>query len=165
MLAIEAELIMAKPRSQAKAIEIKNIKAANEAYYKALSARDLRAMEKVWTCATDNMLIAPPSNPHVHVGWAAIRRNWQTYWPVFEDYSVSMRVKKVNISGPVAWVHGIETSKRRKKSGEVTGGQNYGTNIFVHRNGRWLMVFHQAAEIPPEHDGGRFAAVKKTSLK
>ncbi len=72
---------------------------------------------------------------------------------MFDDYSVSMRVKKVNISGPVAWVHGIETPKRRKKSGEVSAGQNYGTNIFVKRNGRWLMVFHQAAEIPPEHGG------------
>ena len=139
---------MAKPRSKSKSVEIKNIKAANAAYYKALSARDLPAMEKVWTCAADNMLIAPPSNPHVHVGWAAIKRNWQAYWPVFDDYSVSMRV-----SGPVAWVHGIETSKRRKKSGEVSAGQNYGTNIFVNRNGRWLMVFHQAAEIPPEHGG------------
>jgi ketosteroid isomerase-like protein len=144
---------MAKPRSKSKSVEIKNIKAANAAYYKALSARDLHAMEKVWTCAADNMLIAPPSNPHAHVGWAAIKRNWQAYWPVFDDYSVSMRVKKVNISGPVAWVHGIEMPKRRKKSGEVSTGQNYGTNIFVNRNGRWLMVFHQAAEIPPEHRG------------
>ena len=82
---------MAKPRSKSKSVEIKNIKAANAAYYKALSARDLHAMEKVWTCAADNMLIAPPSNPHAHVGWAAIKRNWQAYWPVFDDYSVSMR--------------------------------------------------------------------------
>ncbi len=62
---------MPRPRSKQKSIEIKNIKAANEAYYKALSTRDIRAMEKVWTCAADNMLIAPPSNPHVHIGWAA----------------------------------------------------------------------------------------------
>jgi ketosteroid isomerase-like protein len=124
---------MAKPRSKSKSIEIKNIKAANAAYYKALSARDLHAMEKVWTCASDNMLIAPPSNPHAHVGWAAIKRNWQAYWPVFDAYSVSMRVKKVNITGPVAWVHGIEMSKRRKKSGEVSAGRNYGTNIFVYQ--------------------------------
>jgi ketosteroid isomerase-like protein len=140
---------MAKPRSNKKSIEIKNIKASNDAYYKALSARDIRAMQKVWTCAADNILIAPPSNPHVRVGWAAIKKNWETYWPSFDQYAVSMRVKKVNISGPVAWVHGIETSKRRTKSGEATSGHNFGTNIFVHRNGRWLMVFHQAAEIPP----------------
>jgi hypothetical protein len=38
--------------------------------------------------------------------------------------------------------------RRRKKTGEVSSGRNYGTNIFVNRNGQWLMVFHQAAEIP-----------------
>ena len=141
---------MAKNRSKKKTIEIKNIKASNDAYCKALSARDIGAMQKVWTCASDNILIAPPSNPHVWVGWAAIKKNWEAYWPTFDQYVVSMRIKKVNISGPVAWVHGIETSKRRTKSGEVTSGHNYGTNIFVHRGGRWLMVFHQAAEIPPQ---------------
>jgi len=134
---------MAKPRSNKKSIEIKNIKASSDAYYKALSARDIRAMQRVWTCASDNILIAPPSNPHVRVGWAAIKKNWETYWPTFHQYVVSMRVKKVNISGPVAWVHGIETAKRRKKSGEVSSGRNYGR----------LMVFHQAAEIPPQPSG------------
>ena len=81
----------------------------------------------------------------------AIKRNWAAYWPLFDRYSVSMKVNKVNISGPVAWVHGVETSRRLKKSGEVSGSENFGTNIFVNRNGRWLMVFHQAAEIPQQH--------------
>jgi hypothetical protein len=58
-----------------------------------------------------------------------------------------MRVTKVNISGPVAWVHGIETSRRRKKTGEASSSRNYGTNIFINRGGRWLMSFHQSAAI------------------
>jgi hypothetical protein len=58
-----------------------------------------------------------------------------------------MRVTKVNVSGPVAWVHGIETSRRRKKTGETSSSRNYGTNIFVSRDGRWLMSFHQSAAI------------------
>ena len=52
--------IMAKRLSNKTLSEIKKIKASNDAYYKALSARDMRAMEKVWTCAADNMLIASP---------------------------------------------------------------------------------------------------------
>jgi ketosteroid isomerase-like protein len=144
-------LIMPKRSSKKPSTEIKNIKASNDAYYEALSARDLRAMETVWTCAPDNMLIAPPADPHVYMGWAAIKRNWESYWPTFDQFRVSMRVNKVNISGPVAWVHGVETSYRRKKSGEVSSSHNYGTNIFVYRNGRWLMVFHQAAAIPETH--------------
>jgi ketosteroid isomerase-like protein len=143
--------IVPKRLSHKTSIEIKNIKAANDAYYRALSARDLRAMKKVWTCAADNMLIAPPANPHVHVGWPAIKRNWEAYWPIFAKYRVTMRVNKVDVSGPVAWVHGIETSHRRTTSGQVSSSQNYGTNIFVHRNNRWLMVFHQAVTIPKKH--------------
>ena len=52
--------IMVKRLSNKTLSEIKKIKTSNDAYYKALSARDMRAMEKVWTCAADNMLIAPP---------------------------------------------------------------------------------------------------------
>jgi ketosteroid isomerase-like protein len=70
---------MAKRFSNKTLSEIKKIQASNDAYYKALSARDMRAMEKVWTCAADNMLIAPPANPRVHVGWSAIKRNWEAY--------------------------------------------------------------------------------------
>ena len=145
---------MPKRSSHKASIEIKNIKAANDAYYRALSARDLRAMEKVWTCAADNMLIAPPANPRVHIGWLTIKRNWEA---VFVKYRVTMRISKVNVSGPVAWVHGIETSHRRTKSGEVSSSQNYGTNIFVHRNNHWLMVFHQAVAIPEKHTSKRVA--------
>ena len=141
---------MTKPSSAKASSEIRKVKAVNLAYYKALSARDLRAMEAVWTCAANNILIAPPVNPHSHIGWAAIKRYWEAYWPTFDQFSVSMRVTKVNISGPVAWVHGIETSHRRKNTGEVSNSHNYGTNIFINRSGHWRMTFHQSAIIP-EH--------------
>jgi ketosteroid isomerase-like protein len=139
---------MAKRSTARASPEIKKLKAANLAYYKALSARDIRAMARVWTCAADNILIAPPENPREHLGWTAIKLNWERYWPRFEQFSVSMQVNKINVSGPVAWVHGIEKTRRRQKTGEVSSSRNYGTNIFVNRNGQWLMVFHQAAEIP-----------------
>jgi ketosteroid isomerase-like protein len=138
---------MAKRVATRSSSEVKDIKKTNAAYYKALSARDLDAMEAVWTCAADNMLIAPPTNPHVRIGWAAIKRNWEAYWPTFDQFRVSMKVNKVKVAGPVAWVHGVETSHRRSKTGEVSSSHNYGTNIFVNRTGQWLMVFHQAAEI------------------
>jgi hypothetical protein len=123
------------------------VKSANNAYYKALSARDMSAMERVWTGASNNILIAPPTNPTTHVGWEAIKRNWENYWPTFSQFSVSMVVVGVNVNGPIAWVHGIETSRRRSKLGEVTSSRNYGTNIFVNYDGVWLLEFHQSALI------------------
>ena len=144
---------MAKRSSAKSSSETSKVKAVNLAYYKALSARDVRSMEAVWTCAADNILIAPPVNPHSHVGWTAIKRNWEAYWPTFDQFSVSMQVTKVNLSGPVAWVHGIETSHRRKKTGEISSSRNYGTNIFVNRDGRWRMTFHQSAVIEKNSKG------------
>jgi hypothetical protein len=41
-----------------------------------------------------------------------------------------------------------ETSHRRTKTGDVSSSRNYGTNIFVKHEGRWLMAFHQSALIP-----------------
>src|SRR5690349_15162631 len=128
-----------------------NVIAANAAYYKALSARDLAAMAEIWTCANDNILIAPPADPVTHIGWDAIKRNWERYWALFDQFKVSMGTPTVNVNGPVAWVHGIETSQRRTKSGKASSSSNYGTNIFVKDDGRWRMVFHQAALIEP-HD-------------
>ncbi len=141
---------MAKRPAVRVSTEGAKIEAANQAYYKALSARDIRAMEKVWTCAANNMLIAPPVNPVTHVGWAAIKRNWESYWPKFDRFSVTMKVTTVNINGPVAWVHGVETSRRRSKTGEVSTSKNFGTNIFVFQKGGWFLSFHQAAVIPDE---------------
>jgi hypothetical protein len=66
-----AGVVMAKHSSSKSSSEASKVKAVNLAYYRALSARDLRAMDAVWTCGADNILIAPPANPHSNVGWAA----------------------------------------------------------------------------------------------
>jgi ketosteroid isomerase-like protein len=128
--------------------DIEAIRAANLAYYQALSARDLLAMQKVWTGGSDNILIAPPNNPVTHIGWAAISRNWEQYWSKFVEFNVSMHASSINVVGPVAWVHGIEKSQRRMKSGETSSSTNLGTNIFVSYTGPWLMVFHQSVAMP-----------------
>ncbi len=152
---------MAKRTSNKAPSETSKVEAANLAYYRALSARDLRAMQAVWTCASDNILIAPPINPHTHVGWVAIKRNWEAYWPTFDQFTVSMKVTTINIGGPVAWVHGIEVSRRRTKTGDASDSRNYGTNIFVNRDGRWLMVFHQSALIPQENPKAKISRPRK----
>jgi ketosteroid isomerase-like protein len=104
------------------------VKTANAAYYRALSDRDMRAMERVWTRGPDNILIAPPVNPVTHIGWAAITRNWEDYWSKFVEFSVCMDVSAINVVGPVAWVHGVESSRRRSQSGQTSSSTNFGTS-------------------------------------
>ena len=126
------------------------VRAANQAYYAALSARDIEAMEQVWSRSADDVLVAPPIRPAAHVSWDKIKKQYETFWATLEELTVSMDEPTVHMEGNVAWVYGTEQAKRRTKDGQVSGGPNFGTNIFVKRDGRWLMVFHQAALMPQQ---------------
>jgi len=122
--------------------------AANRAYYDALSARDLDAMAAVWDLSAEAVNIAPPTRPVAHVGWPAIRNNYQQFWSTLVRLTVTMAAPSIALHGDVAWVHGIEHTQRIALDGSESGGKNYGTSIFVKRDGRWLMVFHQATPNP-----------------
>ena len=134
--------------AMAESSDFDQVKAANQAYYAALSARDLSAMERVWAQTPQAVNVAPPVRPAAHVGWDTIKKNYQTFWATLDELSVAMPEPHTEIRGTVAWVYGIEQAKRKTKNGQVSGGPNFGTSIFIKEGGRWLMVFHQAALIP-----------------
>lgn len=124
-----------------------DVKAANQAYYDALSARDLTAMAQVWDISAEATNIAPPTRPVAHVGWPAVRRNYEQFWSTLSRLTVAMPDPAITIHGDVAWVHGVEQTRRIAVNGAVSGGHNYGTSIFIRRDDRWRMMFHQAAVI------------------
>ena len=130
------------------ASDVAAVKAANDSYYVALSARDISAMEKVWLRSPKDVNIAPPIRPAAHVGWTAIEKTYKSFWATLDELTDSMENPTIRIEGAVAWVHGIENAKRKMKGGELSIGKNFGTSIFVKQDGKWLMVFHQAALIP-----------------
>ncbi len=104
---------------------------ANRAYYTALSARDLSAMERVWARSPRDVNIAPPIKPAAHTGWDTIKQNYQTFWATLDELTVSMAEPQIVIQGSVAWVYGIEQSKRKAKNGEVSDGANFGTSSAI----------------------------------
>jgi len=130
--------------------DIEAVKGANQSYYAALSARDIHAMEKVWSQSLDDVNVAPPVRPLANMGWATIKKNYETFWSTLDELTVSMENPAIKVEGNVAWVFGTEQAKRRTKDGQVSGGPNFGTSIFVKRDDHWLMVFHQAALMPQQ---------------
>jgi hypothetical protein len=121
------------------------VRAANERYYQVLSARNLGEMQGLWAQTERDVNVAPPVRPKAHVGWSAIKQNYESFWGTLDEFAVSMENPTVVVEGSVAWVYGIEQSRRRTKSGEMSTGANFGSSIFIKRDGRWLMIFHQAA--------------------
>jgi hypothetical protein len=83
-----------------------------------------------------------------HVGWTAIRRNYEQFWSTLTQLTVKMDAPSITIRDGTAWVYGIETTQRVTTDSKIQAGKNYGTSIFVKNEGRWQMVFHQAAPIP-----------------
>jgi ketosteroid isomerase-like protein len=142
LICFNTDDVVAQPRN-----DIDKVNAANRTYYEALSARDIRAMEEIWSHTSEATNIAPPARLAAHVGWDAVRKNYQAFWSTLDELAVSMPEATIHINGSVAWFYGIENASRLTKGGQRSSGPNVGTSIFVKENGRWVMIFHEAASI------------------
>ena len=122
------------------------VKAANEAFYAALSARDMSAMQKVWSTDREIFNIGPRAKI-ASVGADAVKV-FQATFDLYSQFKVTFEQAQLRINGPIAWVTGIERSQRTFKNGESSTATNLGTNIFANQGGRWLMVGHHASVMP-----------------
>jgi ketosteroid isomerase-like protein len=122
---------------------------ANRTYYEILSARDIGRMERFWAQTENDVNIAPPTRLAAHVGWAEIKKTYETFWATLDELSVSMERPTIVVRGEVAWVYGIERTRRRTKGGPEASGRNLGSSIFIKRGSAWRLIFHEAAPIPP----------------
>lgn len=130
--------------------DIEAVKAANTAFYAALSARDLKAMEGLWANKPYVINIGPVSKT-IAVGYedAVSKYFSNNFNNVFSEVSASMNsTAQVQTDGKLAWVVGTENAKLVFKSGEVREFVTFTTNIYEKDGNRWLMVSHQAAMQP-----------------
>ena len=129
------------------ASDMEPVKAANQAFYAALSARDIGAMQKVWSSDANIQNIGPTSKAAA-VGWDAVKKRFEETFGSFSELKVSMEHPRINVNGSIAWVSGIEQATSRDKSGASHSRTNLATNIFEKKAGDWLMVYHHASRIP-----------------
>lgn len=123
------------------------VKAANQAFYAALSARDIGAMQKVWSSDVDIENIGPVSKAP-HVGWDAVKKRFEETFGNVTELKDSMEQPRIKIKGSIAWVSGIEQGESKDKSGASHSSTNLATNIFEKQDGVWLMVYHHASRVP-----------------
>jgi len=132
---------------KAKDSEVDAVKAANAAFYSALSKRDISTIQKVWSSDADIQNIGPRSKV-ADIGWEAHKVSYERTFDAFPELKVSMPEPRIKINGSTAWVSGIEHAERKTKKGESVKGTNLGTSIFVKQAGKWRMVYHHASAIP-----------------
>jgi ketosteroid isomerase-like protein len=127
------------------------VKAANQSFYTALSARDLKAMQAIWANKPYVVNIGPRSKTAA-VGYdEAVTKYWDNAFNnVFSKIEAQITATlQIQSDGKLAWVSGTEkASLHLKAGGDPINIENFVTNIFEKEGDRWLMVVHHAQVIP-----------------
>ena len=128
--------------------EMEKVKAASQAFYAALNTRDPSAMAKVWAHTPYVVHISPVAKEIV-VGWEGVNKSWEEVHNMTSQINVSFSETGVpQIDGKLAWEVGTETGPLTFADGKAVNFAAFATNIYQNIDGRWLMVSHQAGQIP-----------------
>ncbi|MDH3287075.1 MAG: nuclear transport factor 2 family protein [Betaproteobacteria bacterium] len=138
---------MANSAMAQEAWDMDDVKEANEAFYAALSARDISAMAKVWTHKTEIRHIGP-HNKEINVGLDAAMKNWKGLFAAFPEFKITCEQTYIRINGSTAWVSGLENAHWKNKVGDTHTRTQFGTSIFEKHGDQWLMVYHHASAVP-----------------
>jgi ketosteroid isomerase-like protein len=127
--------------------DIEAIMAANSGFYTALSSRDAVALDRVWNHDGQVFNIFGVSKAPM-VGWNAVKNGYADLFNRFPELSVSMADPSIRVDADSAVIVGVETQRVRLPSGEVASALLPATNVFVKREGHWLMVHHHSSRPP-----------------
>jgi len=110
---------------------------ANQAFYDAFSAGDVAAMDALW--ARQAAVVC------LHPGWEILRGRdtVMASWKAILESPGHPRVQPV---GAQAFVYGAAALVACYE--RLQGGLLAATNVFVHEDGRWRLVSHQAGPAP-----------------
>jgi ketosteroid isomerase-like protein len=145
-LVVLCTFLIGSVAAQPQSTETDAVKAANQAFYSAFSARDVAAMQKIWSSDADIQNIGPTSKS-VTVRWDKIGKGFESVFIAFPELKATME-PEIKIVDVVAWVTGIEQIQRKDKAGAISNAGNLVTNIFQKQDGHWVMVHHHASRLP-----------------
>lgn len=121
------------------------VRTANLRFYAAFESLDLEQMAAVW--AHDESVECVHPGWELLLGWEEVRESWARIFANTKRVKIALSSVWVRIEGEVAWAAGTEhvTSAFADGFDEVV---TQATNIFIRRDGQWLMVLHHASPLP-----------------
>jgi ketosteroid isomerase-like protein len=114
--------------------DIEAVTAANLAFDRALSGRDIDAMERLWA-AEPSVIAVHPASKVLIVGWDAVRKSWEGTFDRFAEISVSMKEPQIHVAQNVGWVVGVESVQGRFRNGDAVSFAAFTTNMYEKRDG------------------------------
>jgi uncharacterized protein (TIGR02246 family) len=121
------------------------VEEANAAFYRALESRAIERMDEVWAHGDDVRCVHPGWD--VVTGWQRVRESWERIFETGQRVKVSPSEVSVSTHGDFAWVTCTESITVFQET-DFDFAQAVATNLFVRREGRWLMVHHHSSAVP-----------------
>jgi ketosteroid isomerase-like protein len=126
------------------------VAAANLGFYRALEARNLRAMESVWLPEASVSCVHP--GWHRLDGWTEVKRSWENIFLNSRPWTVSCEDIRIGVSGDFACVTCVEVITPFGGDEEEDAARMQATNIFQRSGGQWRMIHHHASPSPTRSD-------------
>ncbi len=123
------------------------VRAANDAFYAAITAHDPARLAAVWAHADYVRAIHPPDR-QPDAGWEAVQASFDRLFASWSDIVAGMPEPSLRVGTDMAWVTGEELFQARRPSGEDVSTMLLGTSVFEKVDGTWLMVHHHVS-VPP----------------
>ncbi len=116
--------------------------ASNQSFYNAFKSEDISKMDEVWSHSSFVSAIHP-MDKEATIGWDGVRKTFSDVFKVYNKVNIMPMHPKVHVEGNVAWVLSTEEFEAQQgdKKVKLTAGA---TNIFLKKDGKWLMIHHQA---------------------
>ena len=124
--------------------------AANRTFYTALHTLDYPKMEQLWLHADWVMCLHP--GWELLVGWEDVRGSWENIFRSTDKMMVSISRALVHVMGETAWVSCLENVTTASQKSFSTALVET-TNIFVRRDGHWLLVHHHTTPLADDPPG------------
>ena len=116
----------------------------NSAFYDSFRAMNLQKMRNLWS-DSDEATCAHPGMATIF-GGKKIVKSWEALFSGGSMPPIRATRQKVVLRGDIAWVTCCESTGNDPASLEAI-------NIFERKEGRWLMIHHQAAPVLPIFQG------------
>ena len=80
------------------------------------------------------------------VGWDEVQGSWEEIFRSTEQMMVSISRPLVHVAGDVAWISCLENVTTAYQN-DISSALVEATNIFLRRQGRWLLVHHHTTPL------------------
>ncbi len=120
------------------------ILAANQAFYRAFSNRDISGMNLLWWQGSTSLCIHPGGR--VLTGWEEIQAHWESIFKNTDSLEIDIEIIKVEIDQALAYVV-VREMVLQSSRGRKVKAPSIATNIFQKMAQKWYLVHHHGSPI------------------